>query len=801
MTMDTLPYKTLKQAATYSNIRLGHRDTVTRKESGGVGEVGRKENQPFTSSLRTCSSTAKSFTVEDMLSAPRPQIPIINPDKTKALILVDHWDSKKDIFQRNLHLLNLNTSSSPSTPLLLSSSQEELTNPLWLTNHTIGYLNGSIFFTLNISLDTVSTTKESLSDTASTTQASISELQIIKDEYEYSKILIDSSYEQVKSGIIKDGPNELFRFPKGISPSDLKYDRSREIILFSGQVWDNGGFEDVEKKDKEFEERGNSGMVFDDLFIRHWDRWRIPGKTWTIGLVKLSSTDPSPKFVNILRDTKAISPMDPIEYTISPTHLAINIKPWHLPPAQHTRTDIHLLPFTTIPTTPIHLTPYTHGAISSLSFSPDGKVLAWLEMMKDGYESDRNIVKTYNLSDETITIWTVNWDRSPSSISWSLDSTSLFLLAGNEGRVLPFHLVKPGSTPIPLWDEHSANSIVQVSKNKLMVSISSFYHPAQVYLLNLDPQEETRHQSNDFLIPNPIGESSDKLVNNNTLHSLTNFSSHIADSLRGVEVEELWTKGTDHYSIMSWILKPPGWQDQKQQTYRWPMVFWVHGGPESAWEDEWSTRWNAALFAKKGYWVVAVNPTGSTGYGQEFTERIKGEWGGKPYKDLLAVYQNVLETYPEIDPQRTAMLGASYGGYMANWINGHNVFGFKAIVCHDGIFDTLSTYYTTEELWFPTEDFMGTPLSSRSNYEKWNPMNHVSEWNTPELVIHSGRDYRLVDGQGFATFTALQTQGVPSRLLYFPDENHWVLKPHNSVKWHHEVFRWLEEWIGVGPTS
>lgn len=226
---------------------------------------------------------------------------------------------------------------------------------------------------------------------------------------------------------------------------------------------------------------------------------------------------------------------------------------------------------------------------------------------------------------------------------------------------------------------------------------------------------------------------------------------------------------------MAWVINPG--------IKRAPLAFLIHGGPQGAWTDSWSTRWNPALFASQGYFVIALNPTGSTGYGQDFVDAIQYQWGGKPYQDLIAGYHSVLAHYNDyIDPSRTAALGASYGGYMVNWLQGHNP-GFSTFVCHDGIFDTTTSFYTTEEVYFPNHEF-GDPVTDRQVYEKWNPMNHVNEWSTPQLVIHSGKDYRLVASQGIAAFTALQVRGVPSRLLYFPDENHWVLKPSNSVKWH-----------------
>lgn len=241
-----------------------------------------------------------------------------------------------------------------------------------------------------------------------------------------------------------------------------------------------------------------------------------------------------------------------------------------------------------------------------------------------------------------------------------------------------------------------------------------------------------------------------------------------------IKPEEFWFEGSTR-QVMGWVINPG--------IKKAPLAFLIHGGPQGAWTDSWSTRWNPGLIALQGYFVVAINPTGSTGYGQDFTDDIQYNWGGKPYKDLVAGYHAVLEQYSEwIDPERTAALGGSYGGYMINWIQGHNP-GFKALVCHDGTFDTSSSYYTTEEVYFINREF-GDPVKNRAVYEKWNPMNHVGNWKTPQLVIHSAKDFRLVNSNGVAAFTALQSQGVPSRYLFFPDENHWVLKPTNSMRWH-----------------
>ncbi|KAG9094444.1 hypothetical protein FRC07_011302, partial [Ceratobasidium sp. 392] len=251
-----------------------------------------------------------------------------------------------------------------------------------------------------------------------------------------------------------------------------------------------------------------------------------------------------------------------------------------------------------------------------------------------------------------------------------------------------------------------------------------------------------------------------------------------------------------------WIVRPPGADAESvKEGKKWPAVLLIHGGPQGAWEDSWSTRWNPQVFAQQGYFVVAINPTGSTTFGQEFTDAIAGDWGGKPFEDLRKGWKYVLDNYKEIDPERAVAAGASWGGYAINWIQGHPEFGFnfKALVCHDGVFDTVYNGFATDELYFFNHDFGGPPWDARSRKtaEKFNPANFVSRWSTPQLIIHGSKDYRLAETEGLGAFNALQSRGVPSRIVIFPDENHWVLRPGNSLKWHYEPLE-MEQ---VSPTT
>ncbi|WWC89079.1 uncharacterized protein L201_003997 [Kwoniella dendrophila CBS 6074] len=704
------------------------------------------------------------YTPKDMLSTPRPQPAIASPDGSHAISVVDQWESETDKIHRSVYLLSLNTTHTPPPISLFNTTSAEASQFFWLGPETFGYLNGTSLQSLSI------------------------------------------DYTASNTGKHESEPKEILVFPKGVNPTGIQFESKSGNLAFSGQIWkDSGKFEETHKYDEKYENRGNSALVYDELFVRHWDQWRISGKVWTLGLVKLtkkneiwqaaSTKKGQDQFINLLEDTGLYSQMDPISsFSLTSNIIAASIKTPHLNYATHTREDIYLLALPGHPasSSPRHITPHSHGAISALTFSPDGKKLGWLEMKKDGYESDKRVIVVHEEGKGTRR-WTEDWDRSPSSLTWSLDSKSLYFTAEHHGRILPYHLSHPDHLPTPLQFNGSTTSITPLTGKTILLSQQSLTSPSDDFILTLSDSNKKHHRTESSSIGSD--KDGDKSPHN-PLRRLTAWSArYIGDRLEGLDGEEFWFEGAEGKNVMGWAIRPRGWEEGQKKA--WPLAFLIHGGPQGAWEDSWSTRWNPAVYASQGYFVVAINPTGSTGYGQEFTDAIQGDWGGKPFKDLLAGYHAALSRYPEIDPERTAALGASYGGYMVNWINGHNDhFGFKALVCHDGVFDTVTTYFSTEEVWFPTQDFAGTPLTHRANYERWSPVNHAIEWTTPELVIQGGKDYRLENSQGLGAFTALQTQGIPSRFVYFPDENHWVLKPHNSLKWHHEVFRWLHEWVG-----
>jgi acylaminoacyl-peptidase len=266
-----------------------------------------------------------------------------------------------------------------------------------------------------------------------------------------------------------------------------------------------------------------------------------------------------------------------------------------------------------------------------------------------------------------------------------------------------------------------------------------------------------------------------------------------ADAMANVQIgepEQFTFAGFNDETVYGYVVKPAGFDPQK----KYPLAFIIHGGPQVSYANTWSYRWNPQTYAGAGYAAVFIDFHGSPGYGQAFTDSISQDWGGKPLEDLQKGLAAALAKYPWIDGERACALGASYGGFMVNWIAGNWSAPFKCLVNHDGIFDSRGMAYSTEELWFDEWEHGGPYYEVPENYEKFNPANFVAQWRVPMLVIHGGHDYRVPDTQGISTFTALQRRGIPSRLLFYPNENHWVLKPANSIQWHNEVLKWLAEW-------
>jgi dipeptidyl aminopeptidase/acylaminoacyl peptidase len=431
------------------------------------------------------------------------------------------------------------------------------------------------------------------------------------------------------------------------------------------------------------------------------------------------------------------------------------------------------------------------------AYSPDGKYLAWRSQDRAGYESDKFRLVLYDRAAKTIKDLLPNFDNWVEEFVWTPDSESLIFVSGETGEA-PISIDHLDGTLSRFSDEPTPGEFSDLHP----VSVGGFLIATKMTVA--EPGEivpfalTTKHGSGSIEGVDFTWTKADWLMD----QKLTHLNDALLSQLDLAPLESFWFTAADKTKVQGFLIRPPGFDPAK----KYPVKFLIHGGPEGAWGDAWSYRWNAELFAANGYVVVMINFRGSTGYGQAFVDAINGDWGGKPFTDLMQGLDYAEQHYPFIDKTRECALGASYGGYMANWVLGHTD-RFKCIVSHDGMFSPESAYGTTEELWFNEWEFKGKPWDyygkpdAQNPYRKWSPALSAKNFKTPTLVIHGQLDYRLDVSEGLQLFTTLQRLKVPSKMLYFPDEGHWVLKPQNSQLWYKTVNDWVDQWIGNAASS
>ncbi|MCK6600514.1 MAG: S9 family peptidase [Bacteroidetes bacterium] len=392
--------------------------------------------------------------------------------------------------------------------------------------------------------------------------------------------------------------------------------------------------------------------------------------------------------------------------------------------------------------------------------SPDGKFIAWLSMKRPGFEADKIDILVKNRETGEVKNLTAGLDRSVGEAKWSPEEDAFFFTAGNLGYNSLYQVGVSSGSPRLILDKVSTGSFSFAGPGKIVYSASRSNLPYELFLLD-----------------SATGKS----------EQLTFLNREILAGLDLPAPKEIWYEGANGIKNHAFVFLPPAFDPNK----KYPLVYYVHGGPQGAWGDSWSYRWNPQVWAAQGFILVAPNPTGSTGYGQKFTDDISGDWGGAVYTDLIKGLDYSIQNFP-VDTTRMAAAGASYGGYMMNWFQGHTT-RFKTLISHAGVYNLSTMFGTTEEVWFPLWEFRGTPWTNPEMYKKWSPSEYVKNFRTPTLVIHGALDFRVPESQAFEYFTALQYQGVESRFLYFPDEGHWILKPQNSKFWHDTIFSWLKE--------
>ncbi|RMF68700.1 MAG: S9 family peptidase [Calditrichaeota bacterium] len=512
-----------------------------------------------------------------------------------------------------------------------------------------------------------------------------------------------------------------------------------------------------------------SGRLYDHLFIRHWDRWK-DGRRSHLFVVSSDGRNP----VDVMKSMDADSPSKPFggpeEITFTPDGKSIvftardagRTEPWS------TDFDLYLAPIDGS-RAPVCLTERNEAWDTTPVFSPDGKTLAYLAMSWPGYESDRFRIVLRDWRSGSERVLTEGWDRSPHTIFWAPDGKTIFAVAENLAQGALFAID------------------VATAKVRTVVNAGHVRSPAFAGKRIVFGRDNLKSPVELFSIK----------PNGKDLRAITKINAAKVAAARMGDYEQFTFKGWNDEIVHAYMVKPVDFDPAK----KYPVAFLIHGGPQGSFGNDFHYRWNPQAYAGAGYAAVMVDFHGSVGYGQEFTDSIRGDWGGKPLVDLQKGLAAALQRYPWMDRERVAALGASFGGYMINWIAGNWPDRFRCLVNHDGNLDERMAYFDTEELWFPEWDHEGTPWTNPEGYEKQNPINFVKNWKTPMLVIHGAHDYRVVDTQGISTFTALQRRGIPSKLLYFPDESHWVLKPANSILWHETVIGWLNRWVKEGGTD
>ncbi|PVV03025.1 hypothetical protein BB560_002501 [Smittium megazygosporum] len=678
--------------------------------------------KPDASSFPDWSKLSK-FTPETLVQLRRINGYSVSPDSSTVVYSTYQYNKTDNASGTNLRIMKLDPSSS-ATDLTEAKYKQGDSGPFWIDDNTVGF--SAVRGSPASNLFTVS----------------------VKDK----KVTQVTNFTQDIGGIV--------------------YSPEASMIAFTSSVYQGMDIDESAKETEKRSSRPSSGVVYDKLFVRHWNVWIDDTRaqlftapvSFSNGVLSLTG-----KPVNIIAKYTGGWGLEPSVYNFSPDCKSIVFvaKIEGKEEAWSTEGGVFIAPVDGS-TAPVRINSNFKGAVDSSVYSPDGKYVSWLQMATPGYESDQNQVILYEIATGKQTRLIPDVDISPIQIKFSSDSKSIFMIVPYQKDVPLFQLEIGSNEPKRITDSGSIDDFEVLGNGKLITLKSSFQFPATIY--TIDPSAKTPTET-----------------------KISTENDAVLKSVWMSPTYDYWFTGALNETVQALVVFPFGFDPSKV----YPVATLIHGGPQLSWNDDWSYRWNPNIYTNQGYVVVIINFHGGNSYGQKFTDSIQHNWGTYPYEDIMKGLDYFFSKVEYAKEDNIVALGASYGGYMIDWINGHTN-RFRALVCHDGNFNLVDSSYSTEEIWFSDHD-LGIPWvpEQREWIERNNPERFVGNWETPMFVIHSQYDYRLDLSEGISEFTALQRRGIESKFLYFPDESHWVVKPPNSMFWYSEVLKWIGKYSNV----
>lgn len=667
------------------------------------------------------ASDKSPFTVRDMVNYERVSSPVLSPDGIWALFAVRQTDMAANKGKTGLWLENLRARDA-APPVRFTAEGMNVNSPSFAPD------GKTVYF-----LSSKSGSMQLWSQSLQSDQAQqVSDLPLDIGSYKLSP----------------DGRNVAFSLEVFNDCADLACTKKR--------------LDDTAA-------RKATGMLFDKLFVRHWDTY-ADGRRNQLFVARLDAgklTAPE-RLGRVDGDIPSKPFGDASEYAWAPDGKALvySVRIAGKTEAWSTNFDLYRVKLTGKGMSIAeNLTADNLAWDTSPVFSHDGKTLYYRAMQRPGFEADRFAIMAMDLKTGKKREVPSKLDRSAESLAISADGKTLITSFLDNGQQ-PLFAVDIASGEVKVLAQNGSIGEFDVAGNQVLFTRARMDSPAQLFLTDLKGGFERKIS--------------------------TNNDDAIANTAWG-QFEQFRFPGWNNETVHGYIVKPANFVEGK----KYPIAFLIHGGPQGSFGNGWSYRWNPQTYAGQGFAVIMIDFHGSVGYGQAFTDAISQHWGDRPLEDLQKGYAYALSKYDFLDKDRACALGASYGGYMVNWIAGNWPAPWKCLVNHDGVFDTRNMGYATEELWFTEWENGGTVFDQPQNYEQFNPLNHVAKWRVPMLVVQGELDYRIPTSQGLSTFTALQRKGIESQLLLFPDENHWVLKPHNSILWHDTVNAWLKRWTSI----